>query len=289
MKKWLLLVSLLMLNTGCWQTVPAGNVGIIVNLYGGEKGVSERAVGVGRYWVGYGEELYVFPTALQNVIWTASKDEGKVLDESIKFQDMDGLSIEGDIGVTYGVNPEKVTIIFQKFRKGIDEITDTFLRNTVRNCLMAEASHLKAESLLGEKRTEFMVKSQTCIIDTTNPLGITVEKLYLTGNLRPPKEIIVAITSKIAAVQDALKIENEIKSTEASAKKQVVEAEAAAKVKLLQAEAESKSNAMLSSSLTTTLLELERLKVERARIEKWNGSYPATFAGSGTMLLKDLK
>lgn len=289
MKKLLILVSLFMLNTGCWRTVSAGNVGIIVNLYGGEKGVSERAVGVGRYWVGYGEELYVFPTSLQNVIWTASKEEGRALDESIKFQDMDGLSIEGDIGVTYGVNPEKVTIIFQKFRKGIDEITDSFLRNTVRNCLMSEASHLKAESLLGEKRTEFMTKSQACIVAVTNPLGITVEKLYLTGNLRPPKEIIAAITAKIAAVQDAFKIENEIKSTEASAKKQIVEAEAAAKVRILQAEAESKSNALLSSSLTTILLELERLKVERARIEKWNGSYPATFAGSGTMLLKDLK
>ena len=285
----LLFVLLISLLPGCMATVPAGSVGIIVNLYGGEKGVSERAVGVGRYWVGVNEQLYVFPTALQNVIWTASVEEGKALDESIKFQDIDGLSIEGDIGITYSVDPTKVTVVFQKFRQGIREITDTYLRNTVRDCLMAEASKLRAESILGEKRTEFVTRSQACVANTTKTFGINVEKLFLTGTLRPPKEIIAAITAKIAAVQKAMQIENEIKETENNAKKQIVEAEAKAKVRLLQSEAEAKSNNMISGSISSNLLELERLKVEHARIAKWNGQYPATFAGSGTMLLKDLK
>ena len=37
--------------------VPAGYRGVIVNLYGSDKGVSEQSVGVGRYYLGWNSEL----------------------------------------------------------------------------------------------------------------------------------------------------------------------------------------------------------------------------------------
>nr|ELK2664626.1 prohibitin family protein [Pseudomonas aeruginosa] len=45
------MLCLLAVLAGC-SKVPAGNVGVIVNLYGSEKGVETREVGTGRYWVG---------------------------------------------------------------------------------------------------------------------------------------------------------------------------------------------------------------------------------------------
>lgn len=54
------MLCLLAVLAGC-SKVPAGNVGVIVNLYGSEKGVETREVGTGRYWVGVNEELYLFP------------------------------------------------------------------------------------------------------------------------------------------------------------------------------------------------------------------------------------
>jgi hypothetical protein len=44
------------------ETVPAGYVGVKVDLYGTEKGVQQQVVGVGRYWLTINEELYKFPT-----------------------------------------------------------------------------------------------------------------------------------------------------------------------------------------------------------------------------------
>jgi hypothetical protein len=54
---------------GC-SYVPAGYKGVIVNLYGSEKGIAEQPVSVGRYFLGWNKELYLFPTFLQNYTWT---------------------------------------------------------------------------------------------------------------------------------------------------------------------------------------------------------------------------
>ena len=55
-----------MTTTGCLRKVPAGNVGIKVYLLGGEKGVDAEQKGPGRYWIGWNEDLYLFPTYKQN-------------------------------------------------------------------------------------------------------------------------------------------------------------------------------------------------------------------------------
>ena len=80
------MLCLLSVLAGC-SKVPAGNVGVIVNLYGSEKGVETREVGTGRYWVGVNEELYLFPTFTQTETWG-----GK---EAISFQTVEGMKVGG--------------------------------------------------------------------------------------------------------------------------------------------------------------------------------------------------
>ena len=73
-KTFLPVVFLLLLpfiTTGC-SKVEAGYVGVKVYLLGGSKGVDSEVVGVGRYWVGWNEELYKFPTFQQTVVWDAA-------------------------------------------------------------------------------------------------------------------------------------------------------------------------------------------------------------------------
>src|SRR5580692_10151745 len=80
--------------------VPAGYRGVIVNLYGSEKGVAEQSVGVGRYYLGWNSELYLFPTFLQNYSWTGA--------QAITMQTSEGLSIRTDAGITYNIHPDDV-------------------------------------------------------------------------------------------------------------------------------------------------------------------------------------
>jgi hypothetical protein len=82
---------------------------------------------VGRYYLGWNSELYLFPTFLQNYSW---KD-----DQAITMQTSEGLSIHTDAGITYSIRPDNVVKVFSKYRLGIEEITNTFLHNMVRDAM----------------------------------------------------------------------------------------------------------------------------------------------------------
>ena len=74
------------LYLGCATTtrVDAGHVGIRVKLAGSDRGVQDMPVVTG--WVVYNpltEQIVLFPTSVQNVVWTQSVHEGKAFDESI--------------------------------------------------------------------------------------------------------------------------------------------------------------------------------------------------------------
>ena len=62
--------------------VPAGYKGIRVYLLGNKKGVDIEELGVGRYYIGINQELYLFPTFTQNYVWTQSVDEGSPEDRN---------------------------------------------------------------------------------------------------------------------------------------------------------------------------------------------------------------
>ena len=68
MKKFLLVTSIIASLAAC-SKVPAGHVGVKVYLLGSSKGVDTEELGVGRYWIGINEELYLFPTYMQNYTW----------------------------------------------------------------------------------------------------------------------------------------------------------------------------------------------------------------------------
>jgi regulator of protease activity HflC (stomatin/prohibitin superfamily) len=182
--------------------VPAGNVGVKFDLYGGDKGVTGEVVGPGKYWLGWNEDMYLFPTFSQNYVWTAGQDDGSPNDESITFQDKEGTQINADVGVTYSIEPEKADEIFQKYRKGVDEITDTYLRNMVRDALNSETSKMDVADIYGVGKEELMTRVTERVKSQVEPIGIMVEKIYWIGAMRLPQAITNAINAKIEAKQD---------------------------------------------------------------------------------------
>lgn len=258
----MLLVLLLSLALFNCQKVPAGNVGVKVYLLGGDKGVDHEELGVGRYWIGINEELYLFPTFTQNYVWTADNQEGSPNDESITFQTTEGLTVNGDIGISYHINPSKVSIVFQKYRRGVGEITDTFLRNMVRDAFAGYASKLSVESVYGKGKNSLLDSVQASVIRQVEPIGIEVEKIYYIGSLRLPETVVNALNSKIEATQRAEQRENELREAEAQAKKLIVSA---------QAEAE---------AIRVKRLQIDEKLIQYEAVQKWNGVLPGTMLGS---------
>ena len=178
------------------QKVPAGNVGILVHLLGTDSGVNSEEVGVGRTWVGINDELYLFPTFTQNYVWTRNEAEGSRGDESISFQTSNGLNVNADIGISYRIDPTKVNIIFQTYRRGVDEITDIFLRNMVRDALNEATSTMDAEAIYGSGRAALLDNVQASVVSQVEEIGIVVEKIYWIGSLRLPTVVTESIEAK---------------------------------------------------------------------------------------------
>lgn len=271
-------------------TIPAGYRGIRVYLLGHPQGVESEPLGVGRYpyWP-ISQEIYKFPTFQQNVVFP----------ETVTFQTTEGLTVGAQLGISYIVKEESVPVLFQKFRRGIEEITHTFLRNMVIDALNGAASEMTIEAVYGKGRRELLDQVTTKVAEQIRPYGIIIDRVYATGEFRFPPQVVSAINAKIEATQRAQQRENEIKESEAEAQKQiaqergqaeqsririemeaktaVVRAEADAQANLIRAEAEAKAIALRAKSLTPELLTYES-------IGKWNGQLPQ-YSGGPTPFL----
>lgn len=261
--------------------VPAGYRGVIVNLYGSDKGVSEESVGVGRYYLGWNKEMYLFPTFLQNRSWLKS--------QGITMQTSEGLTISTDAGITYQISPDNIVKVFTKYRLGIDEITDTFLHNMVRDAMNEVASRMTVDQIYGLKKEQFIHSVNEIVIREAAANGIKVEKIYLIGSFVLPNSVMNSINTKIEASQNAVKVENEIATSRAEAQKTIVEAKAAAERRIIEAEAnarqitlnaesQAKANRILADSLTPEFVSYQA-------ILKWNGQLPTTNAGGSLPFL----
>ena len=244
--------------------VPAGYRGVKVNLYGSDKGVSEESVGVGRYYLGWTQEMYLFPTFLQNRSWTRQ--------HAITMQTSEGLTITTDAGITYQIEPEDIVKVFTKYRLGIEEITDTFLHNMVRDAMNEVASRMTVDQIYGLQKEKFITAVNDIVIREAAVNGIKVGKIYLIGSFILPPSVMNSINTKIEASQNAVKVENEIATSRAEAQKTIVDAQAAAQRIIINAESQAKANQILAASLTPEFVSYQA-------ILKWNGQLPTTNAG----------
>jgi regulator of protease activity HflC (stomatin/prohibitin superfamily) len=286
MKSLMMAAILAMSMSGCeCQYVEPGNVGLKVNLIGDDKGMDQKELSPGRYYIGYNERLYTFPMFEQNVSWTASKeDDGQ--DESFTFQ-VGKVPVNADFAISFNIEPGKASTIFQTYRKGLPEIADGPLRNAVRDALqdVPQDQHLTVDDVVGEKKGALTDEVEKRVRDMFASKGIRVIKLSLLGRIRLPDEIQQTMNAQIKSTQLAIQRENELREAEAEAKKKVATAEGAAKEAkaiaegrasaiLTEAEAQAKANRLLAESLTPALVELKKL-------EKWNGQLPQFGGSSG--------
>lgn len=101
----------------------------------------------------------------------------------------------------------------------------------------------------------------------------------MTSGLKYPESLEASITAKNKAVQDALKIENEIKSVEAEGKKQVAAATKAAEALKIKGDAEAEYNRKISTSLSPLI-------VQQNFVDRWDGKLPTY--GTVPQLFKDV-
>lgn len=248
----------------CMETVPAGYVGVRVNLYA-DKGVENEVVGTGRYFLGINEKLYEFPTFNQL----------KSYDEPFTFQTSDAMDVRARVGVEYNISTEKAATIFQTYRKGIEEITDINLRQYISDALIKNAATMDINELTTGGKTALLDGVLKEIREKLNSVGIRVVKLSWVTDLEYPQQVKDSINAKIEATQRALLRENEVAQSKAEAQKRIEEARGIAESTRLKAQAEADAIAIKAKALRDNpdVMQLNA-------IEKWNGVLPV-YMGMG--------
>lgn len=269
------LMGLLLLSVAACEKVTAGNVGIKVNLLGSDKGVQQEVLGPGRYWIGWNEELYKFPTFSQTVVWEA--------EQAIGFQTREGMNVDADIGITYSIDGEKVPQVFQRYRRGVDELTDVVIRNAVQDAMVNRSSPLDVKSVYGEGKVLLLTQVTDDVREKFAPEGINIESLSWRSEVRVPPQVLDAINATIEADQQSQRRRNEVASAKAEADKKIEEARGetestklrtAAEVDRItrSAEAQAKANEELAKSLTAELIRSQE-------IQAWDGKLPIYMGG----------
>lgn len=268
--------------------VEAGYVGVRVNLLGGNKGVDSEVLGVGRYWVGWNQELYLFPTFQQTAAWQGQRESG-----AFQFQSREGLSLSADVSLSFTVNPNMVSVLFQKYRKGIEEITNVYLYNMIRDVMVQAASSRTAESMYGDGKSDFLAEINQLVREKMQPIGINIDYIAIVGNVWLPRNVKAAIDEKVKAGQLAAQRETEVATAKAEADKTVATAEGEARSKkeiadatayaiLTEAKAQEEANRILAKSLTPELIQYNMAT-------KWNGVLPSVTSGAVPFLNLGMK
>ena len=279
---WSILLGVLS-GAGCATRIGPGNVGIKVDLAGSQRGVEDLPIRTG--WVIYNpaaSKVVEYPTYVQTAKWTKDLNEGKPINEEISFNTSQGLTVYGDISLSYHLDPLRVPAFYVKFRSDdIDQFTHGFLRNVARDSMNRVAASYTVESIMGDKKPEMEQRSREELQGEVKDIGVVIEQFGFIGSPRPPESVVAAINAAQQAKYIAQQKQNELLQSQADAAKQIAAAEGQAKAQIAIAQGEAESNRVRAASISPSIIEWQRLTVTDRWIAKWNGTMPSVQAGGG--------
>src|SRR5580700_4865374 len=274
--------------------VDAGHVGIRVRLAGSDRGIQDMPVVTG--WVFFNpltEQIVLFPTSVQNVVWAQSANEGKPFDESITFSSSEGVNANADVGLSFHIEPNLAPRLYGRFRlNDLSMLADGYMSNTVRAAFNDVASKLAVQDIQGAGKSAMLADITQRCHDVFGKDGIVIDQLTINGALRLPQNVMDAINRAMEATQNAIQSRNKVGQVEAEAQQAITQAHGQAEAArqkaqgeadglLIRARAEAQANEIIRLSTTPAVLQYRAL-------ERWDGKLPQYSAGSLPMLTFDV-
>ena len=261
------ILAVLIFFAMCCTVVDSGEVGIRFHKwslneqdYGGVEGTCKG-------WVFYNPittNVFTYPTFTQRKQY-----------ETFSVNAKDASLFEMDPTIAYRINPDKACDIFTKYRVGVKDLEEGYIRTCIYEAYRTCANQYPSDSLMSN-RANFERDVRSRLEKSLMAEGFLVEEF--TSKITPPSSLLSMIDAKNTAIQSALKAENEVKEAEANAKIAVAKAEGNAKAMKIKADAEAYYNRTIAASLSPMI-------VQEDMIEKWDGKMPQIMAGNGGMMM----
>lgn len=288
------IVVMSVVGCACTTRIDAGHVGIRVKLAGSDRGVQNMPVVTG--WVFYNpltEQIVMFPTSVQNVVWTATPHEGRAIDESITFSSNEGVNINADIGLSFHIEPALAPQLYARFRQNdMIALADGYVRNAVREAFNDVASRLPVQEIYGAGKSKMLNDVSAKCRDQLGKDGFVIDQLTINGALRLPQNVADAINRAMEATQNAIQSENRVRQVRAEAEQAITQAHGAAEATrqkaqgeadaiVIRARSDAKANEIIRLSTTPAVLQYRA-------IDHWDGKLPTYSSGQLPLLTFDL-
>ena len=242
--------------------ISPGNVGILINRISGEIFDKPLDSGFKFKLIGY-QDIIEYPIFMQTIVLSKSASEGSVYNEEINVNSVEGQPISCDVSLSFELDATKVPNLYLTFRSQIDEITQGYVKQTVRQIMQQVVGNVQVADFLGKSKSAIVNKVQTELQKELNVYGFVI-KQFTINEIRPPQTVLAAIEKKNIMAQDALRSKNQLKKVEFEAQQEVEKARGNAELILNQAISQAQANKILSKSLNATF-------VKYRAIEKWSG------------------
>lgn len=277
MKNLFLILGLVLL-AAC-NRIDAGHVGIKVNLYGSDKGVSDITEVTGMVWYApWSTSVYEIPTFVQNAVYTHDDIRGSDSNEEFRVTTKDGMVARFDLSMNYYTPSENVVKIFKKYRKPVSELEKGVVRTYLREAFNNVSSKYTAEQLY-EQRAAFEKESENRAIEILEKEGFVVEQIVILNEIRLPEDVTKRINDKVKAAQITKQKQEEVQQAIADGRKRIAKAQADSASMIINATAKAEAFRLQKQELTSLL-------IQNKMIDKWDGKLPVY--GEVPTLFKDV-
>ena len=175
-------ITMLMSLSSC-ERVDAGHEGILVNLYGSDKGVNDVSLVTGAVWYNpFTQNVYEYPTFVQTVDYPAFTINAK-----------DGSEFTVDPTISLKITDGQAAPIFRKYRKDVPDIINGPLFNHVKDAFRIQLNKFTTDEIVSMRDSlEKAVERQ--LMATLTKEGFHLEQL--TSGLKYPETIVQAVNAK---------------------------------------------------------------------------------------------
>jgi len=232
-----------------WVIIPPGHVGVVVNF----GAVQDQVMTEGFH--------FKVPVYQKIVKMDCQIQKGET-EASAASRDLQ--TVGSKIAVNYHINGSAAWKLYKNV--GLD-YSDRIIAPAIQECIKAVTANYTAEQLI-TKRDEVSSRTKDLLASRLQPYDIVVDRFNII-NFQFSKTFSDAVEAKQEAEQRALKANYEL---------QRVKIEANAQIEKAKAEAESLR--VQKQEITSELLQLRQIEVQKAAIEKWDGKLPTYTGGS---------
>lgn len=240
-----------------WVIVPAGHVGVVLNLGAVQPEVMK-------------EGMHLKAPIVQKIIKMDCRVKKTETEASAASKDLQ--TVYSKIAVNYHIIPEAASQLYQKV--GTD-YNSKIIAPAVQESIKAATANYTAEQLV-TKRDEVSVKTKDLLNTKLQPYNIVVDRFNIV-NFQFSETFSNAVEAKQTAEQQALKASYDLKRIEVEANQ-----------KIAQAKAEAEALRLQKQEITPELIQLRQIEAQKLAIDKWNGQLP-TYSGGGAVPFINVK